>query len=286
MSILQSFPVEDVVRRGSIREAEIALLRAAFDGGATVTQQDADKLFTLDEACPVQDAAWGALFVDALTDHFVHQVAPDGYLNKAKSERLVALIAREGRVGRRTELDLLLGILATARWVPLSLARLALDQVKHAVATGEGPIRSASALPAGSISEAEVELVRRVLYAFGGTGRLAITRAEAEVMFDIDGLLAEPAPEAWADLFAKATAHLLACSGAMGRRRVGRARPRGEQRRAGHRAARAPARRDHHERGDRRGRCGVAERAARPRGRGSPRCGSASRRALGRPAGH
>jgi hypothetical protein len=210
MSLLQSFPVEDVVRRGSIRDAEIALLRAAFDGGAPVTERDADTLFALDEACPVQHAAWGGLFVDALTDHFVHQVAPDGYLNKAKAERLIGMISREGKTGRRTELDLLLGILETARWIPLGLARFALDQVKHAVATGEGPIRSASALPAGSISEAEVELIRRVLYAFGGNARLAITRGEAEVLLDINGLLAEPAPEAWADLFAKAIANLLA----------------------------------------------------------------------------
>ena len=37
-----------------------------------------------------------------------------------------------------------------------------------------------------SIAKAEVDLLRRILYAYGGDGNIAITRAEAEVLFRIN----------------------------------------------------------------------------------------------------
>ena len=75
-----------------------------------------------------------------------------------------------------------------------------------------GPGRRPSA---GTIREPEVELVRRILYAFGGDGSVAVTRAEAEVLFDINDAIADPtANPAWADLFVKAITNVvMAASG-------------------------------------------------------------------------
>jgi len=52
--------------------------------------------------------------------------------------------------------------------------------------------------------------LRRILYAFGGDGHVAITREEADVLFDIDEAVAHAAPNpAWTDLFVKAVANVI-----------------------------------------------------------------------------
>ena len=67
----------------------------------------------------------------------------------------------------------------------------------------------------GTIRECEVELVRRILYAFGGEGSVAITRPEAEVLFDINDNICDPQSNAaWTDLFVKAVTNVvMAASG-------------------------------------------------------------------------
>jgi hypothetical protein len=97
----------------------------------------------------------------------------------------------------------------------VSLSRLALEQVKRAVVDGEGPLRSSTPKAAGTIRESEVDLTRRILYAFGGERPVAITRAEAEVLFDINDAISDPqANAAWTDLFVKAVTNVvMAASG-------------------------------------------------------------------------
>ena len=65
------------------------------------------------------------------------------------------------------------------------------------------------------VGEAETELVRRMLYAFGGDANIAITRQEAEILFDINDATAEAENHpAWSDLYVKALASfLMATSG-------------------------------------------------------------------------
>jgi hypothetical protein len=119
-------------------------------------------------------------------------------------------VAQDGRVARKTELDLIVNVLDKSRWSPVSLARCALAQVKRAVVNGDGPLRAGEMSEKGKISEPEVELVRRILYAFGGDGNVAVTRDEAEVLFDINDAIADPeANAAWTDLFVKAVANVV-----------------------------------------------------------------------------
>ena len=73
----------------------------------------------------------------------------------------------------------------------------------------------AGELEPGRVGRAEVELIRRILYAFGGDGSVAITRAEAEILFDINDAVADCDNDpAWGDLFVKAIANFtMAASG-------------------------------------------------------------------------
>lgn len=58
------------------------------------------------------------------------------------------------------------------------------------------------------VDAADVALLRRILYAFGGDGHIGISRAEAEVLFEINDATsgADNHPD-WTDLFVKAIAN-------------------------------------------------------------------------------
>jgi len=105
--------------------------------------------------------------------------------------------------------------LERAIFSPVRLVSFVLEQVKRGVIEGNGPVAHGGRLQPGVMGEVETELVRRILYAFGGDGNVAITRQEAEILFDINDATAEAANHpAWSDLYAKALANfLMAASG-------------------------------------------------------------------------
>ncbi len=215
MGALRSLPVDEIVRRGSIKDVDVLRLRSVFHYDGLISAAEAEALLELNEACPVQDPAWPAFFIETLTDYVVNQAAPEGYLTAESAKWLMERVAKDGMVARKTELDLIVNILDNSRWSPVSLSRFALRQVKRAVVDGDGPLRAGQVVEKGKISEPEVELVRRILYAFGGDGNVAVTRAEAEVLFEINDAIADPeANPAWTDLFVKAVTNVvMAASG-------------------------------------------------------------------------
>lgn len=217
MGSLKLIPVDEIMKRGSIKDVDVLRFRAAFYDDHVISVEEAETLFTLDESCRVQDPTWVDFFIEVITDHIVDQTEPEGYLTAENAEWLMAHINRDGKVERKTELGLLVKVLEKARWSPVNLVRFALEQVKAAVIDGDGPLRSDQSSAKGQISDDDVDLLRRLLYAFGGDGHVAVTRAEAEVLFDINDATAEAEPNpAWTDLFVKAVANVvMAASGQM-----------------------------------------------------------------------
>ena len=213
MSVLRSISVEDILRRGSITDVDVKSLRATFFHDGEILPEEAEALFALNDQCPIQHPEWPHFFVEAITDFIVNQAIPEGYITADNAAWLILKIENDGRVETKTELDLILNVLDKARWSPASLVSFALTQVKEAVVSGSGPLRSGLDLQPGTISEGEVELLRRMVYAFGGDGNVAVTRAEAEVFFDInDAVSAAPINPAWTDLFVKVIANVLMAS--------------------------------------------------------------------------
>ena len=181
MSLLTAISVDAIRARGTITDADVASLRRAYYEDGVIDIAEAQALFALNNACRVQDPSWADCFVEMLTDHLINQTKPEGYLTIENAEWLVNQITRDGLIDSKSELELLVNVLDKARWSPQSLVAFALEQVKRAVIDGTGPLRAGRALTAGVINEAEVELLKRILYAFGGDGNIAITRAEAEI---------------------------------------------------------------------------------------------------------
>jgi len=215
MSALRSLPIDEMLQRGSIRDVDVLRLKSAVHDDGMITAEEAEALFKLNETCALQDPAWVGFYIEAVTDYLVNQAAPEGYLIAEDAQKLIARIGSDGKVERKSDLDLVVNVLDKSRWSPVSLSRFALQQIKRAVVDGDGPLRVGQPLERGKINEPEVELARRILYAFGGEGSIAVTRPEAEVLFDINDAIGDPeANPAWTDLFVKAVTNVvMAASG-------------------------------------------------------------------------
>lgn len=215
MAVLSAVSIAEIKARGSIKDADVLKVRRNYYDDGSITVEEADAILALNDACPVQDPAWADCFVETITDYVVEQAKPEGYLTTENCDWLIARIAKDGRVETKTELELLVNVLDKARWAPQSLIRFALDQVKFAVVEGSGPLRSGRKLSPGRVCEADVDILRRMLYSFGGDGNIAVTQPEAEVLFDInDATAGADNHPAWTDLFVKAIANsVMAASG-------------------------------------------------------------------------
>ena len=216
MSIPEMISFDEMCQRGSIRDTDVQQLRALFYKDAHVSRKEAEALFELNDACRVQDASWPVFFVEAITAYIVNDIEPKGYLTAANADWLIERVSTDdGIVSTQAEMELLLAVMERARWVPERLARFALEQVERAIVSREGPLRTVTGLSVGEVTVAGVALLRKVLYAFGGDGNVAVTRNEAEVLFRINDATkdADNTPE-WQELFVKAIAGVvMAASG-------------------------------------------------------------------------
>ena len=210
MSGLKSLPIQDILARGSISETDVARFRRIFFEDGIVSSDEADVLLQINGSCRSAAQGWSAFVVEAVTDYLVFQAHPQGYVTADNAHWLFDRIERYRLADGRLAIDLAVNVLEKARWAPVSLTTFALEQVKRAVVTGTGPLRAASGAPAGTITVGEVDLLRRILYAFGGDGHIAVTRDEADVLFDIDEAVENAEPNAaWTDLFVKAVANVI-----------------------------------------------------------------------------
>jgi hypothetical protein len=199
--------------RNRIDAQDVQLMRREAYGDGTISRAEADALLQLNAACPDQCPEWHAFFVEALTDYIVHQEKPAGYISVQNAEWLIEGISRDGLVRSLNEFELLVRVLEVAKFSPERLVRFALEQVKQAVVEAKGPLMIGGELVPGLVGATEVELLRRILYAFGGDGNIAITRSEAEVLFEINDATADSRNDpAWNDLFVKAIANFVMCT--------------------------------------------------------------------------
>lgn len=215
MSGFRSLPVDDIVARGTIKDSDIAACRRVLYEDGVISCDEAELVLKLNERCPNKAAAWDEFFIEAITDYIVFQERPQGYVTATNAHWLIDRIAHDGKLIKRADLDLIVNVLDKARWAPVSLVKFALEHVKSTVISGMGPLREGKAFAPGTITAGEVDLLRRILYAFAGDGNVAITRDEAEVLFEIDVAVAGTTPNpAWTDLFVKAVANVvMAASG-------------------------------------------------------------------------
>ena len=208
MSVDLTTLISNIASKGHVEDADIlALRKAIFGEDVAVSEAEAEALLTLNDAVDAKNQAWSSLYVEALTDYAVHQTKPSGYVDQTTADWLVQRLMRDGRLRTGTELELVLRILETAREVPASLTSFALTQIRDGVLRADSKLLESQAESPGVITAEETTLLRRVLYAAGGGGNIAITREEADTLFDLNDATADrPNDPAWSDLFVKAVA--------------------------------------------------------------------------------
>lgn len=188
----------------------LAMRRAVWTDG-TITGDEADGIMALNSACEHRSREWLDFFVEVMVDYVVRQQEPQGYVDDAKAAWLMSAIDRDGRVDSLGELELVVKLVETADSVPDSLRTYALRQVENAVMVGDGPTRNGQLQP-GCINTAEVELLRRIIFAAGGDGAYVVSTAEADMLFRLkDATLDGDNAPSWQDLFVKGVGnHLMA----------------------------------------------------------------------------
>lgn len=209
---MKTSPFAEIAAAGRITPGDVLALRRGVFHDGIVGVAEAESLFALDAACSEKCAEWTVFFCEALTDFLVFQERPAGHVSEDQADWLIRMVDRDGAVETATEFELILCILEKAKSSPPRLAAYALEQLVPAILEGKGCLRAADGAPAGAIGKAEVDLVRRILYAFGGDGNIAVTRAEAEVLFHLNEATeaARNHPD-WNDLFVKAVANYVLC---------------------------------------------------------------------------
>jgi len=187
--------------QGSLDESDILALRKVIWDDGAISLTEADALFEINHLAN-KPKDWPALFIEAITNFLVSQTMPQGYINQANAAWLMTRIDHDGIVETHTELELLMNVLKRANNVTEALEIYALEQVKQAVLSGKGYLGRDHALQPGVIGEAEVDVLKRVLYACSSEGGIGISQREAEALFDLNDASADAENhESWTQLF-------------------------------------------------------------------------------------
>ncbi len=200
---------------GSITAQDVLQFRGEIFRDGLVSKYEADAIFMINETVDDQCGEWHEFFVEALTDFTVHQMEPRGYVSVENGEWLMRQTKHGGNIKLANELELLVRTIEKATDCPQFLTNYILEQVASQVITGEGELLNGKKFTKGVIGEAEAEILRRVIYAVSGESSIAVSRQEAEVLFELnDKTLELENHPAWNDLFVKAIAsYLMAVSG-------------------------------------------------------------------------
>jgi len=174
----------------------LAIRRIVYGGDCKISQDEAETLFRINADTQTLSREWRDLYAEAMTDFVVHQQDPAGYVDDAKTAWLLAAIGRTNKV-REDELDMLIHVLEAADQTPEKLSAFVLGLVETLLMKGFEQN--------GTLAPANIDRLRRVLFASGGDGAYGVTRHEAEALFDMnDALKGAAVDPAWTKLFAQA----------------------------------------------------------------------------------
>ncbi|HXG99976.1 MAG TPA: hypothetical protein VNI79_06150 [Sphingomicrobium sp.] len=197
--------------RAPISDEEVRKLRRFVWADGAISPDEAAQLFALNDGA---DAAndWADFFVEAMCDYLIGRGQPRGYVTDADANWLIDHIDHDGRIDSHAELELIVRLLERAELVPESLKVFAMQSIEQTVLTGEGPTRRGGSIQPGQIDDAEVPLLRRMIFAPAGDGPAKVSRSEAEMLFRLkDATLGADNSAEWQRLFVQGIAnHLMA----------------------------------------------------------------------------
>ena len=202
---LTCFSYDAVAAQPHISDLDVVRMRDAFTFDGPITEHEARVLMLIEQAHSAKPISWKGFFLDAMLEYAIHTATPDGYLTADNADWLLREAAPAGRILTANMFELLSALLSSARWAPQRLVSALMDEVYCAIASGNGPLRHSGDVPPGIMTERDVEITRRILYASGLGIPRSIDKAEVAGLLAIDAACAEaPLLTSWADLFCKA----------------------------------------------------------------------------------
>jgi len=195
-------------KKEQLSDAEVLDIRKRVMAPEKTLRLDVEALITLNEHIKQPSPAWKTLFVDAVSDYVLDHTISGYVISDVKAKWLLDSLLQDHRLDIETEFSLLIKLINKANVVSETLEVFMLATIKDAILNGEGQWAKDRHLEAGRIGADDVELLKRVFYAVGGEGGIDISRAEAEMIYDISDATADADNhESWPELFSK----MIAC---------------------------------------------------------------------------
>ncbi len=188
---------------GYVDADEVLFLRRSVFADGIVSTTELDALFDLGARAPSGDPEWLQFFAEAAADFYLREEEPEGYLTQDEFVSLKARVTRNHNGASEVERCLLVKLMEMATQTPPEMSKFVGDEIKKAILNKtEGPV----------VDKNDAMLLRRYLFAAGGDDSIAITRNEAELLFDInDAVQNAENSAAWQELFVQGIInHLMA----------------------------------------------------------------------------
>ena len=191
---------KDILEDGVIDADEVLRIRERIYADGVIDAEEADFLFELNDGASgaANDPGWKELFVEALSDHVLKDETSPGEIDADEAAYLIGKITADEQVDD-AELALLVNIVANSTKCTDSFNAFVLESLKAAV------------LEDGVINDAEVQMIRKVIYGRGSGEGEGVDRVEADFLFALnDAVSGKNNSPAWRDLFVEAIAkHVL-----------------------------------------------------------------------------
>jgi hypothetical protein len=199
---------------GALSAEDVLAIRRSVWPDGVVARAEAETIFELHRLAREPSLEWSDFFIEAIIDTVLNASEPHGYVDDDSAAWLIGQIDREEKPIGAVELELVVRIVEKALNAPASLKAWALAEIERCVLSGEGATRRDGDLRPGTVDEAEVNLLRRLVFASGGDGALVVSQDEAEMLWRIkDSTLGAANAPGWQRLFVQAVGnHLMAYS--------------------------------------------------------------------------
>ena len=194
MELSLSALAQKITQDGVVDGFEVQILMERLYENKVIDRDEADFFFKVNDAVTgiKNDAFWGALFVDALTDHFLNDTKSPGSIDSPEGRYILRKISKDGKIDD-LELRLLVNIISNAKTCPMELFDFAMKAMKARI------IRD------GFIDDYEVEMVQKLISGNGGNNNMNVDRTKANFLFDLnDKAAGMPNSPEWKDLFVEA----------------------------------------------------------------------------------
>jgi hypothetical protein len=201
----------EVLGDGWISPEDVLKLRREIYREGGIGRDQAAFLFRLNRKNVVADPAWTAFFVEVLADFFYWREGTDSRLTADAEAMLLEWLGPAKKIDDATELRLLLELVFRSNGSSERFQAFVLEAVRHSVLHSSRALYGHVGRRPGAVDRADVEVIRKLVYGLAGQNGMAIGKAEAEFLFDLNDATADQKNDpAWRDLFVKAiTMYLL-----------------------------------------------------------------------------